>query len=408
MRLFSVAALSVLLALPGLAPAQLRNANGKVTIPDSSIAKAADLGKRAHTNIRLFVPAEPLQNARPFGPPYSGYAYETPASLACVYTLVKKKVGGCLPDNAVAVPTGGSKAIAIVDAYDAPTAAADLAAFSVQFGLPAPNFQQVYATGTQPPNVPGWELEASLDIEWAHAMAPKAKIILVEAASNSFDDLLYAVSVASQLVAAEGGGEVSLSWGGSEFSSETSYDSYFSTANVVYVASVGDDPGTTWPGTSPNVVSAGGTTVRRNAFTGKFMEEVPWDLSGGGPSAYEARPAYQDSVASIVGNYRGTPDIAIDSNPVTGVWVLDSNQGGWYIVGGTSVAAPALTGIINSAGNFYSSTAAELSVVYSNLLNKKAFHDIRWGYTGPYGGYTALAGWDYCAGVGSPYGLAGK
>jgi subtilase family serine protease len=209
MKLLSVVALSASLLLSGLAQAQVKMARGKVVVPDSSIAKIADLGKRAHTNIRLFAPADALKNPKSFGTPYAGYAYETPASLSCVYKLVKKLVGGCIPDVATAVPTGGSKVIAIVDAYDAPTAAADLAAFSTQFGLPAPNFQKVYATGTQPKNVAGWELEESLDIEWAHAMAPKAKIILVEAASNSFADLLYAEDVASGLVAAAGGGEVS-------------------------------------------------------------------------------------------------------------------------------------------------------------------------------------------------------
>lgn len=408
MKLFSVVVLSASLLLTGLTQAQVRAARGKVIVPDSSIAKSTDLGTRAHTNIRLFVPADSLKNAQPFGPPYAGYAYETPASLSCVYKLVQKRSGGCIPDVATAVPTGGSKVIAIVDAYHAPSAAADLAAFSTQFGLPAPNFQQVYAAGTQPPVVAGWEIEASLDIEWAHAMAPRAKIVLVEAASNSFADLLYAEDVASQLVAAAGGGEVSNSWGGSEFSSETSYESYFSTPTVVYVASSGDDPGTIWPGTSPNVVSAGGTTVRRSPTTGKYIENVPWDLAGGGPSEYATRPTYQDSISSIVGTSRGVPDLAFDSNPVTGVWILDSNQGGWYIVGGTSVAAPALAGIINSAGNFYSSSAAELSVIYGNLGNTNYFHDGRYGFCGPYGGYWANGGWDFCTGVGVPTGILGK
>jgi subtilase family serine protease len=408
MKLFFVAVLSASLFLPGFAQAQIRAARGNVVVPDSSMAKSTDLGKRAHTNIRLFVPTDSLKGAQPFGPPYAGYAYETPASLGCVYKLVKPITASCVPDVATAVPTGGSKVIALVVAYDAPTAAADLAAFSAQFGLPAADFQQVYATGTQPANVPGWEIEASLDIEWAHAMAPKAKIILVEAASNSFADLLFAEDVASQLVAAAGGGEVSNSWGGSEFSAETSYDSSFSTPTVVYFAASGDDPGTIWPGASPNVVSAGGMTVRRDPATGKYIENVPWDLAGGGPSAYETRPTYQNSIASIVGTSRGVPDLAFDSNPVTGVWVLDSNQGGWYIVGGTSVAAPALAGIVNSAGNFYSSSAAELSVIYANLGNNKSFRDGRYGYCGPYGGYLANPGWDFCTGVGVPNGILGK
>jgi len=395
-----------LLSLPG--SAQLHKVGGKVVIPESSVSVPADVGVRAHTNIRRFVPAQVLEGRQSFGPPYSGYGYETPASLGCVYRIVSKRIGGCTPDKAKVVPVGGSKAIAIVEAYDAPTAAEDLAAFSVQFGLPAPIFEKVYASGSQPANVAGWELEASMAIQIAHAMAPSAKIILVEAASNSYTDLLQAVNIASQRVAAEGGGQVVMGWGGSEFASETTLDSSFTTPTVVYVAASGDDPEPIWPSTSPNVVSTGGTTLRRNPTTGKLLEEVPWDLSSGGPSAYESRPSHQDAISATVGNFRGTPDVAFISNPVTGVWVLDSNQGGWQIVGGTSVSAAGFAGIINLAGNFYSSSAAELAVIYANLGNTAAYHDIRWGYNGAYGGYTAVRGWDYCAGVGAPLSLVGK
>ena len=144
--------------------------------------------------------------------PGPSYFYETPASLGCVYRLtsVSSAQIGCNPTDATLLnPSGGAKAIAIVDAYDYPTALSDLQIFSAQFGLTAPttaNFQVVYATGTQPRADSGWGLEAALDIEWAHAMAPQSKIYLVEAASNSFADLLTAVSVASNLVTQAGGG----------------------------------------------------------------------------------------------------------------------------------------------------------------------------------------------------------
>lgn len=226
--------------------------------------------------------------------------------------------------------------------------------FSTQFGLPAANFQVVYASGSKPAYDSGWEIEASLDVQWSHAMAPEAKIVLVEAASSNLSDLLAAEDVASNMVNAAGGGEVSNSWGASEFVGETSYDSHFVKANVVFFASSGDSPGTIWPGTSPNVVSAGGTTVRRNPSTAMYMAEIPWDSAGGGISSLEPRPSYQNATPAIVGTGRGVPDLSFDSNPVTGVWVLVSGQGGWYIVGGTSVASPALAGIINSAGSFAS------------------------------------------------------
>src|SRR5262249_34252213 len=135
------------------------------------------------------------------GPPYAGYFYETPASLACVYQLPAQspEFPGCNPNDAnlaTANPTGGSRAIAMVDAYHYPTAMQDLQVFSAQFGLPAPtsgqggNFQVVYANGRQPRVNSNWNLEAALDIQWAHAMAPNAKIYLVEAASNGYTDLL--------------------------------------------------------------------------------------------------------------------------------------------------------------------------------------------------------------------------
>ena len=408
MKLLSVAALTLLLVFTSLAPAQIRPASGKVFTPDSSIEKPSDFGMRAHTNVHIWLPTKPMQNLQPLGAPYSGYSYETPASLGCVYNLVSVVVTGCNPSVASVNPTGGSKMIAIVDAYDAPNAAKDLSAFSTQFGLPAASFQTVYASGKKPPYDPGWEFEESLDVQWAHAMAPEAKIVLVEAASNSFADLMTAEDVASGMVNAAGGGEVSNSWGGGEFSGEISYDSHFVKANVVFLASSGDGPGTIWPSTSPNVVAAGGTTVRRNPSTGAFLSEYPWDSAGGGVSWYETRPSYQSGIASLVGKYRGVPDLSFDSDPVTGVWVLDSDAGGWYIVGGTSVASPALAGIINSAGSFHNSSNAELTTLYSGMTSTTDFRDITVGFCGPYAGYSGGAGWDFCTGVGVVKGKGGK
>src|SRR5439155_23154958 len=122
-------------------------------------------------------------------------------------------------------------AIVVVDALDTPDAARDLAAFSAEFGLRPAVFQAVYASGTQPGLDPsgGWELESSLDIEWSHALAPNARIFLVEANTNSFSDLFQAVAVASNLVATNGVGEVSMSWGGGECTQETLFDASLTT-----------------------------------------------------------------------------------------------------------------------------------------------------------------------------------
>jgi kumamolisin len=388
---------------------------GQVVVPDSSIEYPADIGLHAHTNIRLFVPTGGLDQVAPptigrlartaaGAPPAPNYAYlETPASLACIYKLVAAPVAGCNPYAATVNPPGGSKAIAIVDAYDAPSAAADLAYFSVQFGLPAPNLTVVYANGIRPAANSGWQMEEALDVEWAHAMAPGAKLYLVEAASSSLNDLLTAVSVASQLVAASGGGEVSMSWGSSEFSNETVYDKAFTTPGVVYLASSGDSPGVIWPSASPNVVSVGGTALSRNPTTGNFQAELAWQQGGGGPSAYEPRPTWQGTVSTVTGAHRGTPDIAAVADPTTGVWVYEAGQ--WYIVGGTSVAAPVWAGIINAAGQFYPSSAAELTAIYGNTAG---FNTIANGDCGPYEGYLAQAPWSFCTGHGSANGKAGK
>jgi subtilase family serine protease len=138
------------------------------------------------------------------------------------------------------------------------------------------------------------------------------------------------------------------------------------------------------------------------------LSEYPWDAAGGGVSSVEARPSYQSGIGSIVGNARGVPDLSFDSNPITGVWVLVTGQGGWYIVGGTSVASPSLAGIVNSTGSFAASSNAELSTIYGNLGVATIFRDITTGYCGPYAGYSGVKGWDFCTGVGVDKGKKGK
>ena len=393
---------------------------GQVLIPDTSIEHADHIGRIAHTNTKILAFTGSIDSVHPpLGgggreiAPGSSY-FETPASLGCVYRLtsVSSAQIGCNPtDPTLLNPSGGARAIAIVDAYDYPTAFSDLQIFSAQFGLPAPttaNFQVVYATGTPPKADSGWGLEAALDIEWAHAMAPRAKIYLVEAASNSYADLLTAVNVASNLVAQAGGGEVSMSWGGSEFSFERFYDGYFTKTGVVYFAAAGDSAGTIWPSTSPNVVSAGGTTNSRDA-SGNLQAQLAWSSTGGGPSRYESRPSYQSAISQVVGNKRGTPDVAADADPNTGVWVYNvPDCNGWCIVGGTSVAAPVWSGIVNAAGRFSSSSQVELSTIYSNLGKAADFTDITQGSCGPHQGYVTGTGWDFCTGAGSAFGTKGE
>jgi subtilase family serine protease len=399
-----------------------------LVIPPSSVGRPEDRGVRAHTNTR-FIPPSALtspnsqgQTPEPSpqgGPPYSGYGYETPASLACLYGLAAATTG-CNPNSVTAVATGGSKAIALVDAYHYPTALSDLQTFSTQFGLHAPNLTVKYATsaggcaGPKPATDPsGWEGEEALDVQMAHAMAPQATLYLVEAQSNSNSDLLGAVKCANSLVTAKGGGEVSMSWGSGEGSNEKSYDAtHFSTANVVYFAASGDEPPfqtpfeVIWPSVSTHVVSAGGTSISRALPGFNFQHYASWAEGGGGPSAYYSLPSYQSGVTGITGSYRVTPDIAADANPYTGVWVYDSNSYygiGWYVYGGTSVASPLLAGIANAMGHFRANTAAELTAIY-NAKKASATADFAiptTGYCGPYATYSVSANWNACVGVGT-------
>jgi kumamolisin len=388
-------------------------AEGTVITPSSSIPQPRP--GVAHTNVHIFqpagVPAITRGTASPaVGPPVSGLFFETPQSVACVYHFVVS-IPGCNPDLVVNTPRTGSRTIAIVDAYHAPNAVADLTTFSQQFGLPLPtanSFQVFCATSagtitqTPPAYDAGWETEISLDIQWAHAMAPNATIILVEAFSNLNSDLLAAVTVANNLLAPRGGGEISMSWGSTELSNESSLDTYFLTPGIVYFASTGDSPGTSWPSVSANVVAVGGTTISRNPTTGNLVGEAAWTEGGGGVSEFILKPPYQHSVGKLSNsNYRGVPDVAAVANPRTGVWVFNFNAGGWIVVGGTSVSSPVVAALVNSLSKFHASSAAELTQDYT-VKATSPFTDIVEGICGPNAGYWTAQGWDFCTGLGSP------
>jgi kumamolisin len=396
---WTITIVTILFACTALVSGQVPAGNG--IYPASSIEQPEDVGVRMHTNYIFYAPSGSIvPAAQPAG--------ETPASLGCVYDVVSNPVSGCPINGTTQVPTGGSGVIVIVDAYDYPSAAADLATFSRTFGLPQANFSVQYASGRKPTNGcrSGWQGEESLDIEWAHAMAPNAQIVLMEASSPTNSALYTAVQAANSYIAAHGGkGEVSMSWGGSETSGETSSDHYFTQAGVVYFASSGDSPGVIYPSSSVNVVSAGGTQVNRNS-SGAYTNQTAWSDGGGGASSYESRPTFQNAIQGIVGSKRGTPDLSFDASGGSPVAVYNSNcYGGWLEVYGTSVAAPSLAGIINDAGGFKTSSNAENTLIYSNLGFASYFTDIT---SGSCGTHSAAAGWDFCTGVGVDHGLVGK
>jgi kumamolisin len=368
-----------------------------LVVPESSIPRPG----RIHTNYSIAIPDLPNTTG---GPPAGA---ETPGSLACVYKLVNGPEG-CPITTSTNVPTGGGGAIAIIDAGHYPTAKQDLHAFSKHFGIPDADFTVVYADGHQPPVYSEWLLEEALDIEWAHAMAPKAKLFLVESklcmsGTCKTDPYWYAVTVASKLVANNGGGVISMSWGDHEASTDLGYDKLFTEPGVVYFASSGDSGigVTLYPTASPNVVSVGGTVFNRDS-KGNFINEQYATRGGGGDiSPYEPRPSYQDVIQNIVGSNRGYPDVASDFC-CAAIYL----QGQWGAVAGTSWSSPTFAGIVNAAGGKMKSTHDELTVIYKEYTIKKEykadFYDITQGDS------RCKVGWDLCAGVGSPRTYKGK
>ncbi len=361
----------------------------KIIIPESSIPHPG----RINTNY-FFVGSKEFTPQPPPGA-------ETPGSLACVYHLVTGPTG-CPIATSTNVPLGGVGAIAIVDAGDYPTAASDLEAFDNQFGIPAADFQVVYAGGQKPPVYSDWLVEEALDIEWAHAMAPKAKLFLVESVQVDTDPTWQAVALAGKLVAENGGGVVSMSWGIPEFPQEVQFDRYFTAPGVVYFAASGDSGigVSSHPAASPNVVAVGGTYFNRDG-AGNFVNEQYYTGGGGGDiSPYEPRPAYQNIISNIVGANRGYPDVASDFC-CTAIYLQ-----GWGSVGGTSWSSPTFAGIVNAAGRLGQSSKQALTFAYGEYADGQA-------YKGPFYDITTgdphcQVGWDLCAGIGSPRTYLGK
>ena len=251
--------------------------------------------------------------------------------------------------------TGTGTTIAIVAAYNDPTITSDLATFDSTYGLAAPpSFKKVNQTGgtaSFPVTDPNWSLEISLDVEWAHALAPAAAILLVEANSSSMNDLNVSIDYAAKQSAVV---VISNSWGttGGEVSGETVYDSHCKVTTKLCVFSTGDtgNPGG-YPAYSPYVLAVGGTTLNlATSSTGavSVSGETAWSGSGGGVSIYESRPSYQAKVNPTT--YRSIPDVSYGADPATGFAVYDSTPyngaSGWFQMGGTSAGAPQWSAIV--------------------------------------------------------------
>ena len=304
--------------------------------------------------------------------------------------------------------SGANQKIAIVDAYGNAHIQSDLDTFCSQFGLSSTTVQIL---GNNTGSDAGWALETALDVEWAHAIAPGATIILAVAASNGSGDLLNAVDAAVNA----GATVVSMSWGGPEFSGMSSYDNHFNRPNVTFTASSGDNgAGVEWPAVSPYVIGVGGTSLYLDA-NGNRSSETAWSGSGGGISSYNTEPAYQTGWQTS--NRRGVPDVSYLADPNTGVLVYDSANGGWFVVGGTSAGAPqwaALIALANDlrAKNGSATLTSANSVLYPlaqgsstapYTVNAAYFFDVSQGNNG---GYNAGQTYDYVTGLGSPVAAA--
>ncbi|MEW2516640.1 peptidase S8 [Actinacidiphila alni] len=328
----------------------------------------------------------------------SGYG---PSDLLAAYGL-----------TSAAASKGAGETIAIVDAYDDPNAAKDLASYRSYYGLPACTvangcFKKVSQTGSTtslPSADSGWAEEISLDLDMASALCPKCNILLVEAKSASMANLGKSVNEAVSL----GAKFVSNSYGGSESSSDSSYDSsYFNHPGVAITVSAGDSGyGAEYPAASKYVTAVGGTALKKSSTTRGWTETV-WSTSstegtGSGCSAYDAKQSWQKDTGCAK---RTIADVSAVADPATGVAVYDSYgvTAGWYTFGGTSVASPVIAGVYALAGT-PSAGSYPTSFPYAHT---SALNDVTSGSNGSCGGSylcTGKAGYDGPTGLGTPIG----
>jgi hypothetical protein len=373
-------------------------------LEDRAVPAASPLGVTAHTNYIIEHPfAGPGGGGGSGGPAGNGY---TPAQILHAYGIDQIKYNGVQAD-------GTGTTIAIVDAYSDPNITSDLHTFDQAFGLPDPTMSIVNQSGGSnlPQGNTSWGAEISLDVEWAHSIAPGAKILLVEANNDAPTNLTEAAAYAGSV---SGVVAVSNSWGTSEFDGETTADPLFMTppghTPEVFLAASGDHGApANYPAASPDVLAVGGTSTNLDS-TGNIISESGWSGSGGGPSVYESQPSWQKGVVTQTTTQRATPDVAWNADPATGVAFYDtysnSGPGGWAAIGGTSVASPSWAGLIAItdqgralAGESPLGNTTLMPVLYSLQSD---FHDITTGTSTGNPTYKAGPGYDYVTGLGTP------
>jgi subtilase family serine protease len=380
-----------------------------------------------------------VASASPAATTISAAVY-TPAQIRAAYGLPALPSTTATLSSTEAAAYGAGQTIYIIDAYDHPNAAADLAKFSTKFGLPACasvaltasstlplgsagstcTFSVAYATSagavgsTAPSYDSGWVAEIALDVQWAHAIAPLARIVLIETADASITNLMAGVALASKM----GSGVVSMSFGAAEGTWVKSLDASFTGTGMTYVASAGDNGAQAlWPAVSPNVLAVGGTSLQWSGSGTRY--EAAWSSSGGAVSTVEALPTWQSgTVVPGVGaaTMRAVSDVAFNANPTTGQYVALTEKGAtttsWNAYGGTSIGAPQWAGLVAVAnarrvlaskavlGDFHAllyQTIAASSTTYA-----AAFADITSGSNGSCASCVAATGYDTVTGWGSP------
>jgi len=376
-----------------------------ITAPDNSALSASATGQamrelnarvcpgsvvgaaHCHSWVRVDPNGRPVTNSTP-----RGYG---PADLQSAYNLAS-----------IAATGGGSATIAIVDAYDAPTAEADLGVYRKQFGLPACTtangcFRKVNqngVAGSYPKADGGWAQEISLDLDMASAICPNCRILLVEANSAYFTDLSAAVDRA----AAMGATVISNSYGGSEYSSEVTDQLHYNHPGIAVTVSSGDSGyGVEFPAASQYVIAVGGTSLKK-ASGGRGWTETVWSGAGSGCSAYISKPSWQNDPSCT---RRTVADVAAVADPNTGVAVYDSysyrGSAGWMQFGGTSAAAPIVAAVYALSGG--STNAAQ------SLYGASGLFDVTSGSNGSCGGSylcTGTSGYDGPTGNGTPNGTS--
>jgi hypothetical protein len=364
----------------------------------------------------------------------------TPAQIRAAYGLPALPATGSTLTAAQAAQQGAGQTIYIVDAMHDPNVAAELAAFNQKFGLPACTTKSIAvgtslplatasasgcelavvfntASGTLSSTAPaydaGWATEIALDVQWAHATAPLARIVLIEAPDATLNGLLGSVKLANAM----GPGVVSMSFGANEGSYTAAVDSAFTAARMTYLAATGDSgAGVSWPAVSPNVVAVGGTSLSYSGAGAR--SEVAWSGTGGGTSQFTATPSYQTATVPGLGTvaHRTVADVAFNADPATGQYVAVASPGSavvqWLSVGGTSLSTPQWAGVVAVANALRAQTSkpalgAPHAVLYGQVASvpgtyAAAFADITRGTDGSCGTCSARTGYDPLTGLGTP------